>query len=92
MSCRPPTVVNSALCLFNHLLCYQHESFKPLNQDLEQALQSMDEVLSDYAHSEIDLKTVLLCECRILYLNEDICDWVAESRKRFFTETHAELK
>lgn len=52
----------------------------------------MDEVLSDKEHSEVDLRTVLLCECRILYLNEDICDWVAESRKRFFTETHAELR
>ena len=34
----------------------------------------------------------ILCECRILYQNVDVCMWVEETFKLFFLETHEDLK
>ena len=35
--------------------------------------------------------SLLMCECRILYRNQDMVNWVEEQFKLFFKETHAEL-
>jgi hypothetical protein len=56
-------------------------------------MRAIDAVLSDKEHSDAEmLSAVLLCECRILYLNVDICEWVVDSFKVYFAETHSELK
>ena len=42
----------------------------------------------------IDKDTILallLCECRILYKNQEMVTWVEEQFKLFFKETHTEL-
>jgi len=60
---------------------------------LEVAFKSIDEVLGD--ETLVDQETlvaVLLCECRMLYLNTGLCVWLEESFKLFFTETHNALK
>ena len=45
-------------------------------------------------HSYLKLGNIclLLCECRILYKNQDMVTWVEEQFKLFFRETHAELE
>lgn len=61
--------------------------------DLQQALKAIDEVLSD--RDLVDAETllaVLLCECRILFCNVEVCGWVEDSFKVYFQETHTELK
>ena len=38
------------------------------------------------------LVAALLCECRILYRNNDMVTWVEEAFKLFFVETHNQIK
>jgi len=35
--------------------------------------------------------SLLLCECRILYRNQEMVTWVEEQFKLFFKETHTDL-
>ena len=37
------------------------------------------------------LLSLLVCECRILYRNQDMVTFVEEQFKMFFKETHAEI-
>lgn len=64
-----------------------------MQSDLEQAMKALDSVLSDkdLVDQEI-LIAAILCECRILYQNVDVCMWVEETFKLFFLETHEDLK
>ena len=71
-SCNPKVVFYAAIVLFNYLLCFEKDSKKDLQANLEQALKSIDEALSDGSHASTDkdaLLSLLLCECRILYKN-----------------------
>lgn len=85
------------MALFNHLLCYEGDpkSLAKLNPDLIQAMKAIDEFLSSKDSASVDQETllaVLLCECRVLYRNHEVCGWVEESFKSFFVETHTELR
>lgn len=56
-------------------------------------MKALDEVLSDKEINDQEvLLAAILCECRILYQNPDMCQWVEETFKLFFLETHQELK
>jgi len=56
-------------------------------------LKSIDEALSNHETADKDcLLSLLLCECRILYRNQDMVNWVEEQFKLFFKETHTELR
>ena len=56
-------------------------------------MKALDEVLSDKKINDSGvLLAAILCECRILYQNPDMCQWVEETFERFFLETHQELK
>ena len=54
-------------------------------------MKAIDEVLASLTEVE-SVKAVLLCECRILYQNAGICEWVSESFAQYFSETHAKLR
>ena len=93
LSSNQKTTLHAALCLFNHLLCYESENKRDIQVDLEQALKALDEVLSDKEMNDSEvLMAAILCECRILYQNPEMCMWVEETFKLFFKETHQELK
>ena len=93
-SCNPKVVFYAAIVLFNYLLCYEKDTKKDLQTQLEQAFKSIDEALSSESQTVADKDTVLsllLCECRILYKNHEMVTWVEEQFKLFFKETHTEL-
>ena len=93
LSSNQKTIYHAVLCLFNHLMCYEAETKKELQQDLEKALKIIDSILSDKDIIDQELlQAVLLCECRILYQNPEMCRWVEETFKLFFLETHQDLK
>jgi len=93
-SCNPKVVFYAAIVFFNYLLCFEKDSKKDLQSQLEQAFKSIDEALSNETQTVADKDTVLsllLCECRILYKNHEMVTWVEEQFKLFFKETHNEL-
>lgn len=56
-------------------------------------MKSIDEAVTSASLSDKDcLLSLLLCECRILYKNEDMVTWVEEQFKLFFKETHSDLE
>ena len=60
---------------------------------MEVAFKQIDEALSsEYVKDEDTLVAALLCECRILYKNNEMVTWVEETFKLFFVETHNQLK
>ena len=84
--------LHTALVLFNFVLCFEKDSKKPLQPLLEATMKGIDEILSNQAVTDKDLQTALiLCECRLLYMNHDLVTWVEEQFKLFFKETHSEL-
>lgn len=86
------TVLHASMCLFNQLLCWEGESKSPLIDGLKESLKSIDTCLGNKELKEIEtIKALLLCECRILYLNHEICTWVEEQFRLFFSETHNDL-
>ena len=91
-SCNTQVVLTSAYVLFNYLMTYEADSKSKLQQELEQGLKSIDEALSNQALADKDtMLALLLCECRILYRNNDTVTWVEEQFKLFFKETHTDL-
>ena len=86
------TVLHAALCLFNQLLCFESES-KGLSSELQTAFKAIDTCLNKKNTFDAEtLTALLLCECRILYQNLDMCVWVEDQFKLFFLETHQTLK
>lgn len=60
---------------------------------MEVAFKQIDEALSsEHVKDEDTLVAALLCECRILYKNNEMVTWVEETFKLFFVETHNQLK
>jgi len=62
-------------------------------------MRAIDKVLSEKqqppalgkgTHPEI-IEILLLCECRLLYGNADLCKWVEGDFNLWFTETHKDL-
>ena len=91
-SCNPKVVYHAALVLFNYLMCYEGDSKTKLQSELEQGVKSIDEALSNQNLTDKDtMLSLLMCECRILYRNQDMVNWVEEQFKLFFKEAHAEL-
>jgi hypothetical protein len=77
------------MVLFNYILCYDSDNKSKLQASLERAMKQIDEALSDANSVDQDtLKALMLCECRILYKNSGMCQWVEDQFKLFFTETH----
>jgi len=92
-SCNHKVIYHAALVLFNYLLSFEGDSKSKLQQHLEQSLKAIDEALSNPSLTDKDcLLSLLLCECRILYKNQEMVTWVEESFKLFFKETHNELE
>lgn len=79
--------------LFNYVLCFESDNKKDLQPAFENCFKTIDEALGDINIVDQDtLKAMLLAECRILYKNSNMCSWVEDSFKLFFSETHNEVK
>ena len=50
-SCNQKTVQHAAMCLFNHMLCFEGD-MKPLKSELHNALKQISEVLCDKAFED----------------------------------------
>lgn len=63
------TVQYAAICLFNHLLCFEGDKTH-MNEDLAEALKIILDVLADQTIDDQEtLLALVLCECRILFKN-----------------------
>ena len=92
-SCNHKVIYHASIVLFNFLLAFELDDKRELQRCLEQALKAIDEALSNRGIIDKDtLLSLLVCECRILYKNQDMVTWVEEQFKLFFRETHTELE
>ena len=75
-SINPKVVFTSAVVLFNHLLCYKRDK-KDLFDLLKSGLKKINDLLLDSTLTDIEaVMGLLLCECRMLYQNKDLCEFV----------------
>jgi hypothetical protein len=80
-------VYHTAIYLFNFILCWTADSKKALLPSLQHAMKALDEVLNDrdlLEDQDDTLVCLLICECRLLYCNKELCTWVEEEFKLFF--------
>ena len=69
--------MHAALVLFNYLLAFESTSKRALQPELERAMKSIGEVLSNTQLADKDtIVALLVCECRLLYKNHDLVTWV----------------
>ncbi len=91
-SANPKTVLHAALLLFNQMLCWSREHKRELTGELQAAFKAIDTCLSNKELVDPETLTALvLCECRILYQNLDMCQWLEDQFRLYFTETHADV-
>lgn len=84
--------MNAAILLFNHLLCFKREK-QLLHALLERALFKIQEVLLDPATTDVEaVCALLMCECRILYLNKYLCELITAKNEAAFKEAHTKLE
>jgi hypothetical protein len=91
-SINPKVVFTAAVVLFNHVLCYKRDK-NILFPQLEKALLKINEVFAD--QTLVDPTAVLgllLCECRILYQNKRICEFITEKEEDIFKKNHQILE
>ena len=92
-SCNPKVTFHAAIVLFNYLLAFETESKKPYNHLLEQSIRAIDEVLKKPEITDKDtLVALLLCICRVLFKNHEMCVWVEDAAQKFFKDTMVALK
>ena len=70
------TVLHAALLLFNHVMFYPNEHKKDMTNDLQVCFKQIDECLNDKNLDSDTLISLLLCECRILFQNFEMCSWL----------------
>jgi hypothetical protein len=88
----PKVVYTAAILLFNHVLCFKRES-SLLQNSLEKAMIKITEIIS--IKELVDVEAViglLMCECRILYGNKNMCEFVMNKIENNFKNTHSNLK
>lgn len=90
LSCNEKIVYHAAMVLFNYILCFDNDNKTHLQESLERAMKAIDQALGEVKDQDT-LKALLLCECRILYKNSSMVQWVEEQFKLFFFETHTDL-
>ena len=98
-SINPKVIQHASYLLFNYILCYQGTK-KTLVEYLQKAMKAIDDVLSEVEElpalgkgEDVDAtNALLLTECRIMYDNIDLCMWIEEDFKLFFSETHKNLE
>ena len=77
-SVNPRTVLHASLLLFNHVMIIARDVY--LNQELQACFKQIDECLNDKTLIDADtLFSLLLCECRILYQNTELCTWLEDN-------------
>lgn len=87
-SVNPKVIQTSAIVFFNHLLTFKGDkSF--MKGHLEKALNCINKVIIDPSVTDADaLSALLLCECRILYLNKQVWEFVINSLDPHFRQNH----
>lgn len=75
-SINPKVVFTAAILMFNHILCFKREKAL-LNPELEKALTTITEKLADDKLVDPEaLSGLLLCECRIVYQNKNVVEFI----------------
>lgn len=91
-SVNPRVVFTAAVVLFNTILCYKGNKSTLLPQ-IQNAVEKIVETISREELVDVEaLMGLLLCECRLVYQNRDICQYVLETYDKKFKESHLKLK
>ena len=83
-SCNPKVVYHAAIYIFNQLLCWDKEKKLELTDLLKNAVVAICEAMTEEqkapalgkADDAETLNALLLCLCRIMYKNFEVCTWV----------------
>ena len=88
-SCNHKVAYHSALVLFNYLLAFENKDMTEVQPVLQLALIGINyQVLAKPEITDKDtLVAVLLCMCRLLYKNHELCTFVEKEFKGPFKET-----
>lgn len=87
-SCNPKVVFTAAVVLFNHLLCFKRDK-NLLKNVMQDALSKIVETISNVSLNDIEaIMGLLLCECRIMFLNRPICEYVLCNIDSKFKDAH----
>lgn len=91
-SANPKVVFTAAVVMFNHILCFKREK-SLINKELKKALTIISQKISDEKFVDTEaIMGMLLCECRIVYLNKDAIEFVKENLEPNFRKNHQQLK
>jgi hypothetical protein len=78
--------------MFNHILCFKREK-SLINDELKKALSKISSKISDEKFVDPEaLMGLLLCECRIVYLNKDAIEHVKDHLEPNYRKNHQALK
>ena len=92
-SCNQKVSFHAAVVLFNYLLAFETETKKPYNQLLELSIRGIDELLKKPEITDKDtLVALILCICRVLFKNHEMCVFVEDPAQSFFKDTMMALK
>lgn len=91
-SINPKVVFTAAVVLFNHVLCFKREK-DLLYRDLEKTMMEIVRIIADDTLMEpTAVLGLLLCECRILYMNKKMCEFITEKKEDIFKKNHQILE
>ena len=91
-SINPKVVFTAAVVLFNHVLCFKREK-DLLYGDLEKTMMEIVRIIADDTLMEpTAVLGLLLCECRILYMNKKMCEFITEKKEDIFKKNHQILE
>ncbi len=87
-SVNPKVVFTAAVLMFNHVLCFKREKGL-INEELKKALAKISEKISNEKFVDPEaLMGLLLCECRIVYLNKTAIEYIKNSLEPNFRKNH----
>jgi len=90
-SVNPKVVFTAAVVIFNHVLCYKRDK-SVLKNALESVITKIYETITDPLLTDNEaLLGLLLCECRIFFMNKSACEFAKDSVAGF-RENHQKLK
>ena len=90
-SVNPKVVFTAAVVIFNHVLCFKRDKSLIL-EALKAAILKISQIITDPLLTDNEaLLGLLLCECRIFYMNKFTSEF-AKEKVAGFRENHQKLK
>ena len=87
-SANPRVVYHAAVLLFNHVLCWKRD-MSLLKVPLERAIDKICTYIGEPENKDLEaLLSLVICECRIVYNNKDIYEYITQKYESAFKKAH----